>query len=577
MIEPKPYPPTDSAEQDSKTVLESLIDSRLVKTDIRTRDKYPNIDGTIELVNENGVPIGKFDVQLRSVPKGQLSFGCETTLVSYSKVSTLPVLLICVDSEDKCAYWKHINPHMPEFNNKETQKSFTIYFSQASDNIDQNGIYIHNWIEIARDYQKCIEQYPIVHSELARKLALEAIEPRERELFQRFIDTINNLLDNDFIVFKELIFPGVWKLGVGIISSDQHHIQYQIYRIPYKEPSPLVCKLDRGFLFSDQWSRNAISETITSKESLLDPIKAGRDFVLERVRKVVEAKALPIYGQHLSVDVLFSFVDLYYPALGISPGLDHCSVQELSYALNTHLIKMFAAIVGKGTPISSSGFTVNIDWLSHYLVTNKIEPTNIGDATVYFSIGSDNFPIRAAYDSLKYLIATGITEIRRPFGRRDLPLAPGRNWIWSGYSSQNEISSVTRILEHSIEEYTAFVDGNRLKLPRSPYLDSNTAVIYEYEPVGTTTFEGPGLREHFIDNKLHKLPKLSVFIRDGEQHHIDTSRFPKVEVDSNVYESHSSASMIADFFFQRTPFLNLIYRMLRRDLTQHYGITLIRV
>jgi len=329
-MEPKSYPPTDSAEQDSKTVLESLIDSRLVKTDIRTRDTTPNIDGTIELVNENIKPIGKFDIQLRSIPKGQTSFSCETSLASYSKVSTLPVLLICVDSENKCAYWKHINPYMPELKDKETQKSFTIHFSKASDSIDQSGIYRHKWIEIAIYYQKCIEQYPIVHSELARKLDLEGVEPAERELFQRFIDTINNLLDNDFIVVKELIFPGVWKLGVGIISSDQYHIQYQIYRIPYKEPSPLVCKLNRGILFTDQWSPNAISETITSKETLIDPLKAGKDFVLERVRKVVEAKALPIYGHHLSVDVLFSFVDLYHPALGISPGLDHYSVQDLS-------------------------------------------------------------------------------------------------------------------------------------------------------------------------------------------------------------------------------------------------------
>ena len=426
-MEPKSYPPTDSAEQDSKTVLESLIDSRLVKTDIRTRDKYPNIDGTIELVNENNVPIGKFDIQLRSIPKGQTSFSCETSLASYSKVSTLPVLLICVDSENKCAYWKHINPYMPELKDKETQKSYMIHFSKASDSIDQSGIYRHKWMEIASDYQKCIEKYPIVRSELAIKLDLEEVEPAERELFQRFIDTINNLLDNDFIVVKELIFPGVWKLGVGIISSDQYNIQYQIYRIPYKEPLPLVCKLNRGFLFTDQWSPNAIYETITSKETLIYPLKAGKDFVLERVRNVVEEKALPIYGHNLSADILFSFVDLYHSALGITPDQDHYSVQDLSYASNQHLTKMIAAILRKGTPMISSGFTVDLDRLSHYLATNKIEPADLGDSTVYFSIGSEIFPIRAAFDSLKYLVANEITEIARPFGRRDQALGPGKN------------------------------------------------------------------------------------------------------------------------------------------------------
>ena len=51
-MKPKPYPPTDSSEQDAKTVLESLVYSRFVKLDIRTRDKYPNVDGTVELVLE---------------------------------------------------------------------------------------------------------------------------------------------------------------------------------------------------------------------------------------------------------------------------------------------------------------------------------------------------------------------------------------------------------------------------------------------------------------------------------------------------------------------------------------------
>ncbi len=215
--------------------------------------------------------------------------------------------------------------------------------------------------------------------------------------------------------------------------------------------------------------------------------------------------------------------------------------------------------------------------ISYYLKQNKVEPIDLGGPIVNFAISSENFPIRAAFDSVKYLVANEITEIDRIYGRRDQAPAKGTNWIWSSYSRQNEVVSVTRILEYSIEEYTAFVNGNHLKLPESPYIDPNIAIIYEYEPVGTNRFEGPGLREHFIDNKLHKLPKLSVFIKDQEQHHVDTSKFPNVEVEGNIYQSPSSASMIAGFFFHETPFLNLIYKMLSSDLSKHYDMTLIRV
>jgi len=574
MIQPKPYPPTDSAEQDAKVVFENLIDRNIVKADIRTRDKYPNIDGTIELVDEHQLPIGKFDIQLRSIPEGQTSYVCETSLVAYSTSSTLPVLLICVDSANKYAYWKHINAAMPEFKGKETQKSFTIHFSAASDGIDQTGTYIQKWIEITRDYQERIAQYPMMRSQVANKLELKGIDATDRELFQRYIDTVNGLFDREFITVKELLFPGTWKLGVGIISSDQFHVQYQIYTIPYGDPSPLVCKFDRGFLFTDKWSPNAVSEILTPKEAITNPSKLGTDFVLEKVRNVVEKMALPIYGKILSADILIAFVDSYHRLIGISPNLDHYLVQDLAYALNQYLIRMGAAIVRKITLGSGAGFVIDLDWFSNYLATNKIEPIAPSQATVYFSFVSRHFPVRAAFDSLRYLLANKITEIDRPFGRRDLVLSPGRNWIWSGYSPKNETNSVTRILKHSLDEYSAFVSGNRFHFPNSPYFDSDTAIVFEYEPVGTTSFDGPGLREHHIDNTPHTLPKLSVFVRDQKHHCVDTSKFPNIEVDGKVYNAYSSSSSIASFFFQRTPVLNLIYRMLSSDLSRHYNMTM---
>jgi hypothetical protein len=87
-IDPRPYSLTDPAEQESKTVLESLLDHHFVKTDIRTRDKIPNIDGTIELVDKDQIPIGKFEVQLRTIGKNETKYSCPSSLVSYSKKST---------------------------------------------------------------------------------------------------------------------------------------------------------------------------------------------------------------------------------------------------------------------------------------------------------------------------------------------------------------------------------------------------------------------------------------------------------------------------------------------------------
>lgn len=576
-MRPKPYPPTDSAEHDAKAVFENVIDRSIVKADIRTRDKYPNIDGTIELVDEYQVPIGKFDIQLRSIPKDQTSYLCETSLVAYSTSSTLPVLLICVDSANKYAYWKHINAAMPEFKSKETQKGFTIHFSTASDGIDQTGTYIQKWIEITRDYQERIAQYPMVSSQVANKLELKGIDAGDRELFQRYVDTVNGLFDRDFVAVKELRFPGTWKLGVGILSSDQFYFRYQIYKVPYGDPLPLVCRFERDFLLTDEWGPNVICDILTPRKAIIDPSESGRDFVLREVRNVIEKVALPIYGEMLSADILIAFVDKYYRLIGVSPNADHYLLQDLAYALNQHLVKMGAAIVKKIAPGGAAGLGIDLDWFSDYLVKSKIEPIAPSQASVYFSFVSRYFPVRAAFDSLRYLLANGITEIDRPFGRRDRELSPGGNWVWSGYSPENEIGSTTHILERSLEEYSAFVSGNRFHFPNSPYLDSDTAVILEYEPVETTSLKGPRkgpvLKEHHINNPHHALPKLSVFVRDEKHPRIDTSKFPNIEVDGKVYSAHSSSASIASFLFGRMPVLNLISRMLSGDLSRHYGMT----
>ena len=131
-MDPKPYSNTGAAEQEALAVFRSLIDHRYIKDDIRGRDKFPNIDGIIEVVNDQRVTIAKLEVQIKKIGDTQTKYSCPSSLVSYSKSSTtLTVLLICVDAVNKRAFWKHITPLMPEY--KSNQASSTIHFSEATD------------------------------------------------------------------------------------------------------------------------------------------------------------------------------------------------------------------------------------------------------------------------------------------------------------------------------------------------------------------------------------------------------------------------------------------------------------
>jgi hypothetical protein len=101
---PAPYSNTDTDETEAINVLVSLLDTHLIKHNIQSRDKFPNYDGTLEIVNEKQIPIGKIDIQVRKIPKSQNKYSCSSKLVGYSVKSTLPFILICVDIDNQKAF-----------------------------------------------------------------------------------------------------------------------------------------------------------------------------------------------------------------------------------------------------------------------------------------------------------------------------------------------------------------------------------------------------------------------------------------------------------------------------------------
>lgn len=569
MAEPRPYPNTDAAEQQAMLTLMNLIDQRLVKADVRTRDKYPNVDGTLELVNDAQVPIGKVEVQVRKIGDGTKKYSCPSSLVAYSRVSTLPVIFVGVDTSTNQAFWRQIAPTMPEY--KENQQSFTLRF-EGTDTIDGSLTYLQRWIALIRDYQQRITEFPPLRAEVANKLKLEGLEPQDKEALQRFIEVMNNLLDNDFIAIKELLFPGVWKLGIGLTYPDKENVFYQIYSIPYGEPLPLVCKLEGVNFNSAQSNLNPLVQVLGPRDTLAKPTDKGREWVLERVARVVKGMDFSVYGEKLAGEVLLNFIDTYYRCLGIEPERDRYALGDLENVLNKYLPGICASFIMK-SPTRSDGVysLIDLDQLSSYLVDNDIKPVLLRDSTASFVISSRRCSLRAVYQSLRYLLANQVRNIDRLFARRTVLLSPGPNFIWSGYSRDDETKSVQRILESSIYEYSLLVKGNRLQLPNSPYLDSSTSIVFEYQPGGSVIFQPPRLIEYHLANTLGSLAKVLVFFKGDEGGQIDGNKFPIITMNGNQYEATFTSVSEAAFFFDRMPLLNRTYAMLRQDLSTQYG------
>lgn len=107
MKKPAGYSNTDSEEVKGVIIFEYLLNVDKVKSDIKVRDKVPNYDGYLELVDETRTTVGKLEVQVKSIKKDEgedIIYSCPISLFSYSEITTFPVLLICVNLNDEKSY-----------------------------------------------------------------------------------------------------------------------------------------------------------------------------------------------------------------------------------------------------------------------------------------------------------------------------------------------------------------------------------------------------------------------------------------------------------------------------------------
>ncbi len=589
MLRPAPYSKTDSAEFDAITVLRTLVSSKTVKLDVKERDKIPNVDGTAELVDEGGYPLGKVEVQVRKIPTGQLWYDCETELFAYSKIATLPVLLVCVDVEAKRAFWRQVSVTLPNF--KPDQKSSRLKFDPIVDSIGSATPYLTRWQEVVADYQARISEYPTLKKRLDEEVGLASIEKPDVLLFQTFIEKINHLLDADFGTVKEQFFADVWKLGVGIHATTPERVHFQIYAIQKGANAPLVSsfvgKPLEGFFrpavpnVVAAWisgSGSTIQMSWTNRTHFKDPELEARNFVLSYVKKMLEQKRFQIAGNLLSTEYLFWFLDRYHHCLGL-PLADSYEITSVNYAVRVFLPAWYFLAQRRFFEInkdlippgvfpsfeSIAGMWPATERPTHEQVEDllksgrRIPPTFV--STQFFSL-------RSLWQSLDYLMTSGEQKVNRPYRpRTSRPI-----WLWDGYKAGDRLQNVETVLRNAVHEYQAFVKANSLLRLESKFLSDNNALVYLGE---VSAWEGrdqwPNLKTFLVDNRDRKLPKVSV-VQESSQRVKVTERWEKLVIDGLerdvLYGMHGGATDL----FHDFPTLLVVYDFLKRDLAQQYGL-----
>ena len=493
-----------------------------------------------------------------------MSYRCQSSLVAYSQESTtLPVVLVCVDSANSRAYWKQVSEVITGY--ARDQQTFTVHFDEALDLINRSDSCpcYHRWLEITEEYKERIRRYRLIAPEGGQQRTAVSLGQPHWEAVQRYADTLNRLLDYDFKVVKSLLFPGVWKFGVGCRIIGQDSVLCQLSSIPKGEPAPVIFQLPDE-VTPTSFGRNVHTSIVQGRQKFLaGPEQCARDYVFDFVRKLWHAQGLPVYGAEMAADVVLDFVRQYHRWLDLPPDADEYCIEDLSRGFGPVLSRT-AGVVATGMTLGPSGMrVVNLDSMVNLPQPSSLPGENL--AARAYLITASRVPIGSAFASLALLSTTGMRRVTRRFRAHDLEYQPPpNNFIWSCYSRAREVDSASAILNRVLSEYEVFVRGNGFRLESSPYLDRTVSVLFEYRPA--EGMRDPEIHEWHVRDSHRVLEKTTLL----DPHPTRPSHQRTLTVNDVSFEVIRTVSRSAAFLFMRCPLSNLVYRFLAADLNTHY-------
>jgi len=560
--QPAGYGPTDAAEREAVSLFYSLLDLSLVKPDLKVCDKNPNSDGFLELVGSDGFPIGKLEVQVKKIPDGNLKYQCPRELFVYSERTTLPFILVCVDTGNKKVYWQHIRKE--EFPFSTGQASVKIDFDPAYSQITPDKKYYSQWRTIIGDYSERVQKYHLLRSLSANIAALPPSRSSEVGKIQEFLDELNGLLDGDYSCVKRVKFPAVWKIGFGLSSWTTDTITYWLYSIDKGENKPMISSAvtsgDMSFPDHGFYGHYGPNELVAA------PKAAARGYIYESLKEMIKHQALSIRQPLLCREYLFSYIDSHLYCLGLKQS-DLYTIDEIKRAFYDYLprwcdigiksLTFYPSHLGHADPgIIRMMLAKDISKTVEEAIQKK-QPISA------MTIGSSRFSYRLLFDLLDYSRINGVQKIERVYR---LGTVHTGSMIWDRYSEDEARYNFNLVYQNFDEAYREFLEINGLKDPALQLFSEHKGLVCQYvHSAGKPMRDYPSVKTYKITFPPGWAGKrILVVSPDDKTFHFDNPDDGNwsLKLGIDTLPVHETSGGMGDYLFHDNPLLNLIYRKL---------------
>lgn len=329
-MRPAKYSNNAISESKSIALLELILDKSKVITHLSKNDKTPNYDGFIEVIDNEGYPVGKIETQIKTHRENYTSpsFSVELKLLVYARdVAQLPFFLIAVDQKNNKAFWKEISRDSAiqlidkALDKSRKQKSISIKFE------NENEIY-HNppyniWGAIVEEHKKLIynsgeinKQLLVTTAELNR-LKSEFNERNSNSNYIQmhiFLDTLNNLFYNEFKIIKKLFVSDFWKLGLITFGEvTEKRIAYSLFSIGWNENFKQIDSYQESQNFQEFINNYPSVKSYSNKNPIVEiPVNYAYETLWEYLKLMLDKKFLWPNNESLERELLFYLKDTQF-------------------------------------------------------------------------------------------------------------------------------------------------------------------------------------------------------------------------------------------------------------------------
>ena len=596
---PSPYSTTDEAEALAVHTLEILLDPRNIRSDLKHRDKHPNIDGYLEMVDENRSPVGKLEAQIRKLASQATKIQFPLSLLSYAERMFNPVLFIGVDTDLKRAYWIHVTEDLVKGKTIGTgQKTLMISFPSENIISKDNNQYLTSWKKIVENYQiriKGYSQLEKLYMELSRKSnALIGDELAEFSEIHIFLDKINTLFDTDFSSIKQIFYPNSWKIGVAYSSYENSSLAYTLYPINLQQNDVQIKVLDDEL--RKKLSKEGLRFFGYSREN---PIKSRAcEYSIEIVEsdtlRALEYKLLPFQSDFLAREFVFAFIDRFAIQMGLDKNNNY-NLTDIKRAFHDYLplwvdeaIKFMVSVKRNGA--ISPYFLLygrpyyDPDILLHQIADKEREHIHNQVLKRFkernnkenFWIGNDKLSFRIFDESLKFLEAKMSQQIERTYSPKDYSRLKTSRFVYDLLSPEMLEKTLRIFFDNLPKVYSDFVSYNFPKIEtKIPLFNGSSLLIavFDAKEYYFPPQDSPSIKLFGFKNKNQKT--LQTFIyrkgRDEVPSGLSFENFRReVKIKDKEYQMVYASSGILDFIYEELPMLGFVYDELERNLKRYF-------